>query len=160
ALVLFVRSPWGQGIIVDKATTFLKKKTGTEVSVGRLFVTFSGNIFLEELYIEDLNQDTLVHSRKLEAGVALAPLLTTGNINVTKLDWEGLTARVSRPESSGKFNFDFLIESFVTDTVQTATQADTVAADPISISIAPASLRDFDIVYQDEVMGIDAKVIL
>lgn len=160
ALILFVRSPWGQSIIVDKATSYVKEKTGAEIRIGKLFITFSGNIFLEELYLEDLSQDTLLYSRKLEAGVAIAPLLSTGNISVTKLDWEGLTARVSRPEATGKFNFDFLIEAFASDTAQAATPVDTVAADPISISIAPASLRDFDVIYQDEVMGIDAKILL
>jgi translocation and assembly module TamB len=159
ALVLFVRSPWGQGIIVDKATTYLQDKTGADVRVGRLFVTFSGNIFLEEFYLGDLERDTLVYSRRLEAGVAFAPLLTSGNINVTKLDWEGLVARVDRTESTGKFNFDFLLEAFSTDSTQ-VTPADTVASDPISISIAPVSLRDFDLLYQDEILGIDAKILL
>ncbi len=159
-LILFVRSPWGQGIIVEKTTSFIKEKTGTEISIGRFFVTFSGNIFLEEFYLEDLNRDTLLYSRKLETGVALVPLLTTGNIRVTKLDWEGLTARVSRPESSGKFNFDFLLASFAGDTTQATTPADTTASDPISISIAPSRLRDLDVIYHDEVMGIDSKILL
>ena len=158
AVIVFVRSPWGQGIIVDKAVSFVREKTGAELSVGRLFVTFSGNIYLEEFYLQDLAKDTLVYSRKLETGVAFMPLLTTGNINVTKLDWEGLTARVSRPESSGKFNFDFLLEAFTSDTTQVA--EDSVAADPVSISIAPASLRDFDLIYKDEVMGIDSEILL
>jgi translocation and assembly module TamB len=159
ALILFIRSPWGQGIIVDKATTYLEEKTGADVNVGRLFVTFSGNIFLEDFYICDLERDTLVYSRRLEAGVAIAPLLTSGNINVTKLDWEGLVARVDRKEATGKFNFDFLLEAFASDNTQTSA-SDTIASDPISIKIAPVSLRDFDLVYQDEVLGIDAKILL
>lgn len=158
AVVLFVRSPWGQGIFVDKAVSFVREKTGAELSVGRLFITFSGNLYLEEFYLKDLSKDTLLYSRKLEAGVAIMPLLTTGNIHVTKLDWEGLTARVSRPEASGKFNFDFLLESFASDTAQVV--EDTVASDPVSISIAPASLREFDLKYKDEVMGIDAEILL
>ena len=83
-LILFIRSPWGQGIIVDKATNYVSNKTGTEVSIKRLFITFSGNIYLEDLYLEDIDGDTLLYSKNLEAGVAFAPLLTTGNINVTK----------------------------------------------------------------------------
>ncbi|WP_236025631.1 translocation/assembly module TamB domain-containing protein [Algoriphagus oliviformis] len=155
--VFFVRSPWGQEIIVGKAVSFVKEKTGTEIQIGRLFVTFGGNIFLEDLYLEDEAQDTLLYSQKLEAGLALMPLITTGDIHVTKLDWQGLTARVSRPESSGKFNFDFLLEAFASDSTQAA-PVDTVASDPITISIAPASFRDFDLVYDDEVMGIDAAL--
>lgn len=161
-LVLFVRSPWGQGIIVDKATRYISGKTGTQVAVERLFITFSGNVYLEGLYLEDTEGDTLVYSKKLEAGVALAPLIGNGTINVTKLDWEGLVARVRRSEETERFNFDFLIEAFASqsaDSVQTV-PADTTASDPLKIKLSPISLRDFDISYLDEVMGIDASVIL
>ncbi len=161
ALILFIRSPWGQGIVVEKATSFVSNKTGTEISIKRLFITFSGNIYLEDLYLEDSAGDTLVYSKNLEAGVAFAPLIANGNISVTKLDWEGLVARVSRSAETEKFNFDFLIEAFVTqpaDTTQVA--ADTTASEPLQIKLSPISLRDFDITYVDEMMGIDAAVLL
>ena len=161
-LILFIRSPWGQGIVVDKATAYVSDKTGTEISIKRLFVTFSGNIYLEDLYLEDTKGDTLVYSKNLEAGVAFAPLLSSGNINVTKLEWQGLVARVSRSAETEKFNFDFLIEAFASqpvDSTQT-TAADTTASDPLLIKLSPISLRDFDITYLDEVMGIDASILL
>ncbi|WP_439489101.1 translocation/assembly module TamB domain-containing protein [Algoriphagus sp.] len=161
ALILFIRSPWGQGIVVEKATSYVSGKTGTEVSIKRLFITFSGNIYLEDLYLEDSAGDTLVYSKNLEAGVAFAPLIANGNINVTKLEWDGLVARVSRSAETEKFNFDFLIEAFVTqpaDTTQVA--ADTTASEPLQIKLSPISLRNFDIIYLDEMMGIDAAVLL
>nr|WP_245405083.1 translocation/assembly module TamB domain-containing protein [Algoriphagus sp. AGSA1] len=160
-MILFIRSPWGQGIVVEKATGFISKKTGTELSIKRLFITFSGNIYLEDLYVEDTAGDTLVYSKNLEAGVAFAPLIATGNINVTKLEWEGLVARVNRSAETEKFNFDFLIGAFVTqpaDTSQVA--ADTTASDPLKIKLSPISLRNFDITYVDEMMGIDAAMLL
>ena len=162
ALILFIRSPWGQGIIVNKATSYVSGKTGTEVSIKRLFITFSGNIYLEDLYLEDTQGDTLVYSKNLEAGVAFAPLLSTGKISVTKLDWEGLVARVTRSEETEKFNFDFLIEAFASqaaDSTQTL-PADTTASEPLNIKLSPISLRDFDITYLDEVLGIDAFILL
>ncbi|RAI90122.1 uncharacterized protein DUF490 [Algoriphagus yeomjeoni] len=160
ALILFIRSPWGQGIIVDKATSYVSDKTGTEVSVKRLFITFSGNIYLEDLYLEDTDGDTLIYSKNLEAGLAFAPLISSGNINVTKLEWQGLVARVSRSETTEKFNFNFLIEAFASqtaDSTQTVT-ADTTASAPLNINLSPISLRDFDITFVDEVMGIDAAL--
>ncbi|PZX56579.1 uncharacterized protein DUF490 [Algoriphagus chordae] len=157
ALILFIRSPWGQGIIVNKATSYVSEKTGTEVSVKRLFVTFSGNIYLEDLYLEDTEGDTLLYSKNLEAGVAFGPLITTRNISVRKLDWEGLVARVSRSADTEKFNFDFLIEAFASQAADsTQIDADTTASDPLKIKLSPISLRDFDISYLDEVLGIDA----
>jgi len=62
ALILFIRSPWGQDIVVEKATNYVSSKTGTEVSIRRLFITFFGNIFLEDLYLEDTKGDTLLYS--------------------------------------------------------------------------------------------------
>lgn len=147
---------------MDKATNYVSGKTGTEVSIGRLFITFSGNIYLEDLYLEDTNGDTLVYSKNLEAGVAFAPLLSTGNINITKLDWEGVTARISRSSETEKFNFDFLIEAFASqpaDSTQIVV-ADTTASDPLKIKLSPISLREFNITFLDEVMGIDAAIIL
>jgi len=156
-LILFIRSPWGQGIIVDKVTKYVSEKTGTEVAVQRLFITFTGNIFLEELYLEDTNGDTLLYSQKLETGVAFMPLLTSGNINVSKVEWENAVARVNRTEASGKFNFDFLIEAFTSppgENPPDQTPVDTTSA-PLTISLGPISLKNIDAIYKDEVLGID-----
>lgn len=162
ALILFIRTPWGQGIVVDKATSYVSRKTGTEVTIERLFITFSGNIYLEGFYLEDTKGDTLVYSKNLEAGVAFAPLLSTGNINITKLEWEGLVARISRSAETEQFNYGFLIEAFAAQAVD-STQiivVDTTASVPLKINLSPVALRDLDITYKDEVLGIDAAILL
>lgn len=161
-MILFIRSPWGQGIIVNKATSYVSDKTGTAVTIKRLFVTFSGNIYLEDLYLEDTKGDTLLYSKNLEAGIAFGPLISSGNISVKKLEWEGLVARVIRRADTEKFNFDFLIEAFASQPAHSTQTipADTTASDPLTINLSPISLRDFDITYLDEVMGIDASIIL
>lgn len=156
AVVLFIRSPWGQAIVVEKASAFIREKTDTEFHIGRLYITFSGNVYLEDFYLEDQNQDTLLYSKKLEAGLALAPFFSTGKIHVTKLHWEDLKARVSRREETGKFNFDFLLEAFAADSSATDTPTDTTASDPLIIEISSTRLRNFDLSYQDEELGIDA----
>ncbi|WP_225586829.1 translocation/assembly module TamB domain-containing protein [Algoriphagus sp. Y33] len=147
---------------MDKATSYVSGKTGTQLSIKRLFVTFSGNIYLEDLYMEDMQGDTLLYSKNIEAGVAFGPLLTTGDISVTKLEWDGLVARVSRSADTGKFNFNFLIEAFASQS-EDSTQpvdADTTSSSPPKIKLSPISLRNFDLTYVDEIMGIDASIIL
>ena len=32
-IILFIRSPWGQGILVEKAINYVEDKTGTEVQI-------------------------------------------------------------------------------------------------------------------------------
>ncbi len=162
-LVVFIRSPWGQDIIVDKATTFVSNKTQTTVSIDKLFLTFSGNLFLEGLYLEDKAGDTLLYSRSLEAGVEIAPLIRTGAINLTKLEWDGLRANVSRTGQSEKFNYEFLIDAFITQSGEDLITGDPTAqgeSQPLEISLSPISLSDFDLSYVDEVMGINASLIL
>ncbi len=73
--VLFIRSPWGQDIIVQRAVTYASDKTNTKVEIEKLFITFDGNIMLKGLYLEDKKGDTLVYSKSLEADMLLHLLI-------------------------------------------------------------------------------------
>lgn len=159
-MIIFIRSPWGQGIIVTKTVSYVQDKTGADIHVGRLFITFAGNVSLEEFYISDAKGDTLLYSKNLEAGISFIPLIKDGAIHVTKFDWEGLTARINRTENSGKFNFEYLIEAFSSpeDPVDSDSTAEESA--PLDISLSPISLKKFDISYFDEVLGTEAQIML
>ncbi|AWW31780.1 translocation/assembly module TamB [Echinicola strongylocentroti] len=158
--LLFIRSPWGQDIIVGKAVSYVKGKTNTAIGIKKLYVTFSGNLFLEGLYLEDQKGDTLVYSGKLETGVEVWPLIQDGAIHVTKLEWDQLTANVMRDEESGKFNFDFLMEAFASGDSTATAEPDTAQATSgmPEVDLGPVDLKDFHITYQDGVMGIDSKI--
>ena len=54
-LILFIRSPWGQNIIVDKAANYVSDKTNTKVEIDKAFITFGGSLQVEGLYLEDKN---------------------------------------------------------------------------------------------------------
>ncbi|GGW24533.1 translocation/assembly module TamB domain-containing protein [Arenibacter certesii] len=151
-LLLFIRSPWGQNIIVNKAITYISEKTTTKVEIQRLFITFSGNAYIEGLYLEDKKGDTLLYSHSLEASVALAPLIKGDKIKVNSIDWDGVVANINRTEKSGTYNFDFLIDAFATD----STPSDTTSSSMPKLEIGPIALKDFKIAYLDEVDGLDA----
>ncbi|MCH7409273.1 translocation/assembly module TamB [Belliella sp. DSM 111904] len=163
ALILFIRSPWGQDIIVNKATAYVSGKTGTEVSIDRLFVTFQGNVYLEGLYLEDMEADTLLYSKDLEVGFGLVKFLRTGEIAITKLDWEGLRANVHRDEGEEEFNYQFIIDAFVSPQDSTSASVDEPevqpteeSSEPLKISIAPVKLKDFEVKYIDREAGMEA----
>ena len=153
-LVLFVRSPWGQDVIVTKITDYVSGKTNTKVAIDRLFLTFSGNLFLEGLYLEDKKGDTLVYSKALEANIGLSPLIFGNSFNLKSLEWEGLNANILREEGNEKFNFDFLVDAFAaTDTVSAQPESE-----PMQINIGSVALNDFKIDYTDGYLGIDSRV--
>src|SRR5690606_2472195 len=104
-------SSWGQDAIVDKAVTNAQDKPQTQVAIDRLFITFSCNVYLEGVYLEDQQADTLLYSQALETGVDFLPLIKDGAIHISKLDWKGVKANVSRDSVTQKFNFDFIMEA-------------------------------------------------
>jgi hypothetical protein len=151
ALVLFIRSPWGQDIIVGQLVDYVKGKTDTEVEIEKLFITFDGDIELDGLYLEDTAGDTLVYSRSLEAAIPLWPLISGGGISIDDVEWEGLTARISRQDTISGFNFQFLVDAFAT--VPNTTQT----SQPLNLTLGDFQLADFDIVFKDQVANLDAR---
>lgn len=155
-LLLFIRSPWGQNIIVAKATSFVANKTGTKVEIKKLFITYSGNAFIEGLYLEDKKGDTLIYSKSLEANIPIAPILFKSSIAIKSLKWHGLQANISRNEESEDYNFSFLIDAFAsTDTTSTDT---TAQSEPIKIDIGKLDFTNFKIDFRDEFAGLFAKL--
>lgn len=155
-LLLFIRSPWGQNIIVSKATDFVSKKTGTKVEIEKLFITFSGNAFVKGLYLEDLKGDTLVYSKSLEANIPITPILFENSLRLKSLDWNGLRANITRDTNSENFNFSFLIDAF-TSTDSTTTDT-TTQSEPLKINIGTLNLSDFKINFKDDFAGLYAKL--
>ncbi|MDN3723582.1 translocation/assembly module TamB domain-containing protein [Aequorivita sp. SDUM287046] len=109
---------------------------------------------LKGLYLEDKKGDTLVYSESLEADVPLLPIIRGNGIGVEYLDWEGLRANIIRKDSVSGYNFQFLIDAFASaDTTEVA--ADTTAA-PMKIILGEINFSDFNIVFDDAVLGIDS----
>ncbi|MCX7548806.1 translocation/assembly module TamB domain-containing protein [Xanthomarina sp. F1114] len=154
-LILFVRSPWGQNIIVTKAVSFLSDKTKTKVEVEKLFITFDGDIQLNGLYLEDTKGDTLIYSKQLEANVPLWALIQGNGIGVDGLEWEGVRANITRKDSIEGFNFQFIIDAFATQDTTTVA-VDTTSA-PINLILGNLNFKNFDVVYKDAVTGIDSR---
>jgi len=155
-LILFIRSPWGQGIIVNKAASYVSDKTNTKVEIDRLFITFSGNVYLDGLYLEDTKGDTLVYSRSLEVDVPLWPIISGKGISVNMIDWEGLRANVSRKDSLEGFNFQFLIDAFAGKDEEVTFESE--EREPLNLFIENIHFKDFDLKYRDDVTGMDTRL--
>ena len=154
-LILLIRSPWGQSIIVEKATSYVSDKTNTKVEVDRLFITFSGNVFLDGLYLEDQKGDTLVYSKNLEVDVPLWPVLMGDAIGVNFVEWYGLKANVSRKDSIEGFNYQFLIDAFE-ETEEAKKTDEEPESSPMDFYIKDVYFSDFNLKYNDEVGGIES----
>jgi len=165
SLLLFIRSPWGQSLIVNKATDYVSNKTNTTVDIQRLFITFDGNLYIEKLYLDDEKGDTLIYAHSIEASVEFMPLISSEYINVDFLEWDGLKANVIREENSEEFNFNFLIDAFaspnsVSDTSSSPTPIENRDSEPLNFSIGTIHLSNFSIHYNDHFLGLNSKLVL
>ncbi|WP_298316139.1 translocation/assembly module TamB [uncultured Aquimarina sp.] len=154
-LILFIRSQWGQDIIVDKLVSYISDKTGTVVNIDKAYITFSGNILLEDVYIEDQKQDTLLFSKKLEASIALMPLIRGKRYHLKSLDWTGVKANIIKTQETTSFNFNFIVEAFTSNNDSISQPTDSTQTVPIKIG--NIALSDFDVIFLDENSGIDSS---
>ncbi|WP_405567369.1 translocation/assembly module TamB domain-containing protein [Polaribacter sp. Asnod6-C07] len=157
-IVLFIRSPWGQSIIVNKATNYITNKTNTVVEIDKAFITFNGSLALDGLYLEDKKGDTLIYSKSLKANLPIWGLIRGTKLGVDDVEWNGLKANIIRKDTINGYNFQFLIDALVTPN---ATKSKTVQTDTINpspeIVVGSLNLNNFDIVYTDIPLGIKSS---
>ncbi len=157
-LILFIRSPWGQSLIVDRLVSYISDQTNTTVEVEELFITFSGDLSLEGLYMEDERGDTLVYSGNLQADIPLWPIIRGRGIAIDNLEWSDVKANISRQDTVNGFNYQFLLDAFApADT--TTTQQDTTSGG-MNFSLGDIKLNDFKVRFTDGVAGIDSRFLL
>ncbi|QCX38889.1 translocation/assembly module TamB [Aureibaculum algae] len=155
-LILFIRSKWGQDIIVNKVITYVSEKTNTKVEIDKLYITFGGNIMLNGLYLEDTKGDTLVYSNSLEANMPLWSIINGKGIGIDNLVWNGLKAHIIRKDSIEGYNFQFLIDAFTSK--NTEFQNETTSG-PLEIILESVDLNAFDIIFDDAVLGIESRFV-
>ena len=158
-VILFIRSPWGQNIIKDKFISSVEKKTGATIELEKLFITFDGDLEVNQLYLEDPEGDTVAYAKSISANIGLWSLIKGNSFDLNELEVEDLRARIIRKDSLEGFNFEFLTEAYATDSTQTQTPADTTSAS-MGFNIGDIGLNKIDLVYKDDVTGIDSRFIL
>lgn len=160
SLVLFIRSPWGQNFIIQKLTNYVSDKTETEVQLEKLFISFSGDVDIRGLYLNDNYGDTLIYFDRLKADIPVWPMIRGNALSVNKVSWDGLRANIIRKDSLEGFNFQFLLDAFLEESEddQTVGEIEDKSSNSFKINLGKIDFSDFRIRYLDEVMGIDALV--
>lgn len=155
ALIL---TPPVQQIIVERAAEFISDKTGTQVSVGKLFINFRGDIVLKDFYAGDLQNDSLVSLGELNADIGLIDLLKK-KIRVKEININYLNANIARSENDSTFNFQFLIDAFSSNqqSEKPAEQIEGDSSKPWTVDLEKVALNNFSGSYDDRLSGYSAQ---
>ena len=73
-LPLAMYIPWVQNKAKDIACSYVKKKTGMDLSVGKILIKFPLDVSLDDVKLLDKNGDKMVDAKNFTAGVACRPL--------------------------------------------------------------------------------------
>lgn len=150
-IVLAIRTPQVQTRLTSVATSWFESRTGAQLTIDRLYLTFRGNLQIDELLLTTSQSDTLLYSQYLEVGASL-PALLEGDISITKIDWQGVIAQIKADES-GTFNFQFIIDAFVSG----EEQPPATSSKPIALEFGPIDLQNIHVRYRDELQKVDVK---
>lgn len=152
-LLILIQTPPVQNFIVKKATAFLEKKLKTEVAIGRLYIGFPKDVILEDVYVEDLNKDTLLAGGRLKVDISMLKLLYN-EIEINSLKLDRFTAKVSRTLPDTTYNFQFIIDAFAGEK-KVKDESDTAS---LNMNVKYVQLDKIRLVYKDVITGNDVDL--
>jgi translocation and assembly module TamB len=154
-VIVLVQTPYIQNIARKKAQTYLSNKLKTRVDIGKLYIGFPQTVELDNIYIEDLEKDTLLAGGALKVNLNMWKLFHN-EIAVNKVELTNITAKIKRQLPDTTFNFQFIVNAFASDKSKPATAKKDTSA--LKISLNNLLLNKVRLVYNDIVTGNDMDV--
>jgi hypothetical protein len=151
-IAVLVQTPPVQNFARKKVQAWLQNKLGTRFEIGRLRIGFPSSVVLENVYVEDKTKDTLLYGGRIKANIQLFKLLKN-EVQIGDLRLQDLTAKIKRQLPDTVFNFQFLIDAFVTEQKKPTNPADTAAA--LKMGLDNLYLDNIRFLYKDTISGND-----
>lgn len=124
-----------QTFLTQKIVSYLSDKLNTKVSIGGVDIEFFDKLVLEDLYIQDHGQDTLIYAPHFK--VTLSDLDLNNNIiQIGDVVLENAYVNIRKFKRGGDFNFQFIADAFsgtTTDTTQTNKRGPEILCNNISL---------------------------
>ncbi len=109
--ILLVQLPGIQTSIIKKVNQSLSEKLGNQISVQKVDIDFFNRVNLSDIYLEDLQGDTLVYIQSIEVKASLLGLIQNELI-ITEAKLKGADIQAKLDPSTKEYNFQFLVDAF------------------------------------------------
>ena len=150
-LFLLLLTPPVQRYATTKVESYLRNKLKTRVEIGSIGFGLSGNVNLNDIYIEDQTKDTLLSGGSLKANVNIGKLFSN-EVEIKDVALEDITAKIKRVLPDTVFNFQFIVDAFVTEQTK---KPDTAQTAPLKLNVYNIDLRNVRMVLKDAITGND-----
>ncbi|MEO6229926.1 MAG: translocation/assembly module TamB domain-containing protein [Ferruginibacter sp.] len=112
-IYILIQVPGVQNFARKKVVSYLENKLHTRVQIAKLSLDFPKKIVLEGVYFEDQHKDTLFSGGKIAVDIALFKLISS-KVEISSVELKDLTANISRTGKDTTFNYQYIIDAFVT----------------------------------------------
>ena len=153
-VLLILEVPAVQQFTAKKAITYVNQSLGIPLSLEKIEINLPDGVALENLYLPDQAQDTLLYLSKLEADVALFDLLEN-KVNVEELKLSQVVGRVKRGVNETDFNYQFILDKFGSDTTASPQETEAPAWE---ISAESIRLDNIDLLYRDDATAFEQRL--
>jgi len=148
---LVLLTPPAQRFLTGKVESYLQKTLKTKVKIGSISFGLSGNINLQNVYIEDKTKDTLISGGIIKAHLNYMKLFAN-EVQIKDLELQNITAKIKRVLPDTTFNFQFIVDAFVTEQTK---KTDTAQTPPLKLNISDISLDNINVKFTDVITGND-----
>lgn len=148
---VLIQQPRIQTALVQYAAGIVSERTGSEVSVEAVEIGFFNKVRLANVYVSDQQGDTLAYIRHLDTRLSFFnPFKSRFYFNTIAID--GLRANIHRADGDSTFNFQFLLDAFMSSGKSKPPKEDT-AKKVIDIRVNDITLTDIQLIYDDPEAG-------
>jgi len=120
-----IQVPAVQNRLVDRVAAYLSEELNTKVEIGTIDIQFFDKLLLENFYVEDRQQDTLLFAESLNVNVNAFTFLGEKKFYVEDIRLKKARFNLYRHADSTDFNIAFLEEFFTPKKKNTNTSTDT-----------------------------------
>ncbi|RYZ51068.1 MAG: hypothetical protein EOO14_18475 [Chitinophagaceae bacterium] len=103
-IFLLLLTPPAQRFLTVRVENYLENKLQTNVDIGRIGFGLSGNIYLNNVYLEDKTKDTLLSGGTVKANLNFMKLFSN-EVEVKDIELQNITAKIKRVLPDTVFNY-------------------------------------------------------
>ncbi|MEZ4978842.1 MAG: translocation/assembly module TamB domain-containing protein, partial [Chitinophagales bacterium] len=149
-LFFALRSSKVQTYVAQKITDVISERLGLPIHISKLEIEFFNELQIDDLYIEDLNQDTLFYLQSLNARFSYFSLLQK-KILLNQLEVQEIYIDINRAYNDSLFNIDHLeLSSFGN---KASSEEKDNSASSWDLQLEDLVLRDIRVNYEDKYAG-------
>ena len=120
-LYLLLSIPAIQQKVADFAVEKLKVTLKTELSIDEVRLSLFNNATLKGVYIEDQSKDTLIYAKYIDVKLSPWELIKNNELAITGIALDDFVINVNQKDSISDYNFQFIVDAFAGDTLQSDT---------------------------------------